>query len=99
MALSYVNMDQLSNIASQMQEAVPLLQQYLSEFSTGAGNVTKGWSDDENSGIFSQKITEFSTATTSLITEIDNYAKFMADCCSNKYIPAQEDAKSTMAGG
>ena len=70
MALSYVNMDQLSNIASQMQSAVPLLQQYLSEFSTGAGNVTKGWSDDENSAIFSQKVSEFSQATTALITEI-----------------------------
>ncbi len=99
MALSYVNMEKLSTIASNIQTAVPLLTNYLSEFSTGAGNVTKGWSDDENSAIFSQKVSEFSTATTALIGEIDAYSKFISDCVSNKYTPSQENAKNTMAGG
>lgn len=95
---SYVNMDSLKEISNNMKSSAGLLTTYISEFSTAAGNVTNGWSDDENSAIFSQKISEFSTAVNSLITEINQYAAFITDCVDNKYGPAQSDALNTMGG-
>lgn len=95
---SYVSMDSLNEISASMKSSAALLSTYMSEFSTAAGNVTNGWSDDENSGIFAQKVSEFSSAGNSLISEITNYADFMADCANNKYSPAQSDALKTMGG-
>ena len=99
MAVSYVNMDNLNEIAASFNAAAAELSNYLGDLSTAAGNVANGWNDDSNSGIFSQKIGEFSAATGSLIAEITNYANFMADCANNKYTPAQQNAINTMGGG
>lgn len=95
---SYVNMDSLNDISASMKSSAGLLSSYMSEFSTAAGTVTNGWNDDENSAIFSQKISDFSSACSSLISEITKYADFMADCANNKYTPAQSDALKAMGG-
>lgn len=96
MADTYVDMDKLKSVASDLKSQAASLSNLSGTLSTAAGDVSKGWSDD-NSTRFSQKFGDFSTATGALIAEINSYADFLTDS-AEKYESAQQNALNTMGG-